>query len=100
MKEVDSVVANLASALLAVREADIVTVICSSSNSTGEPLSVTRTLKVTEPVEAGFQVNTPDVAFIEAPTGALISENVFVCPLSTSVAVAVNVSVVFTTTDL
>ena len=46
-----------------------VTFICSSSNNTGVPLSVTRTLKVKLPVAGGVHVNTPLVALIAGIAG-------------------------------
>jgi len=51
-----------------------VTVICSSSQSTGEPLSQTLTLKVYSPgpwASVGVQLKRPLVELIDAPVGAL-----------------------------
>jgi len=51
-----------------------VTVICSSSQSTGEPLSQTFTVKVYSPgpwASVGVQLKRPLVELIEAPVGAL-----------------------------
>ena len=80
--------------------APTVTVIVSSSNRTGDPLSVTLTLKVNVPVTAGVQVKEPVVELIAAPDGGVIKEKVLVWPASTSVAKAVNFSCVPFGTDL
>jgi len=52
------------------------------------------------PAADGVQLNTPVDALIVAPVGGVIKEKVFVCPASTSVAVAWNVSSEPFSTDL
>ena len=79
-----------------------VTVIVSRSSSAGVPSSVTTTSNGYEPgpcAAVGVQVNTPDNGSIAAPAGAPERLNVSTCGgLSGSLAVAVNVSSVSSTT--